>query len=148
MFWVGTPFSPVEVQRHLVGAYCLHILGRRVSQERNQEEGKIIVEEVQMKRFPEISRHGQDNNTKIYLRYSRSNSMNWTELLSFLLLVGCLIGLLFNPEDGGNMFFQKRWLPSTRLHGVAAYKCPLLLHSRMLIITSLITYLLTEQSPS
>jgi hypothetical protein len=41
-FWVGTQFSPAD-QRHLVRVYCLHTQDGRLSQQRNREEGKIIV---------------------------------------------------------------------------------------------------------
>jgi hypothetical protein len=43
----------------------------------------------------------------------------------YLLHTGFLLGLFFNPEDGGNIFSPKRLLTFRRLHGVIFQKIKL-----------------------
>jgi hypothetical protein len=40
IFWYIMPRSPLKVIRRFKGTYCLHLLGRRISQERYQNENR------------------------------------------------------------------------------------------------------------
>jgi hypothetical protein len=40
LFWDITPCSPLKVNRHFGGIYCLHLQGRRKSRARNQHESR------------------------------------------------------------------------------------------------------------
>jgi hypothetical protein len=42
VFWDIMPYSPVKVNWHFGGTYCLHLWGRRVSKARNQHEASTM----------------------------------------------------------------------------------------------------------
>jgi hypothetical protein len=112
-FWNITPRTTLKVNRQFGGTCRLHLQGGRISQARNQREADGIRSWLCLP--PEY-------------RTIRS--------ACHLLHAGFLLGLFFDPEDGGNMFLRHvvdferttwRYIPGDRtLHYLQIF-CPFIL---------------------
>jgi hypothetical protein len=78
------------VTRRSGGTWCLHLYGRRISQERNQREAGSKSRAIRLRK------------DRVYKASSRA---------CYLLQAGFLLDLFFDHEDGGDMFLRNvGWL--------------------------------------
>jgi hypothetical protein len=64
----------------------------------------------------------------------RSSVAMWKKTAYSLTQAGLLLGLFFDPDVGGNMFFPKRRLTFNRLHGIISQKTELFTEDEQIYI--------------
>jgi hypothetical protein len=104
--WDIMPYSPLKINRRFGGTSRLHLQGRRISRARNQRESRWKALNVEAIRYAETlvdikrttPRYIPEDGTFI-------KTCIWVALVATRFHVGFLLGLFFDPEDGGDMFF-------------------------------------------
>jgi hypothetical protein len=95
IFWDVIRCSSVQVNRRLGGTYRLHLQGRRVSREWNQQKKALWLLPTFCWLLPILTFDREDGGDTFLRRQ-----------VEHLLIAGFLLGLLFDPEDGVGTFFR------------------------------------------
>lgn len=116
-FWDITPCSLLKVYRRFGAIYHFHIHGRKISRER-----KPVWKQVACSRAIGVSK----------FRIVQETGADCSAF--HLLHAGSFLSLFFDPEDGGNIFFQKRRLTFRGLHCIMSQKIEFLMTTTVITL--------------
>jgi hypothetical protein len=105
IFWDITPCSPLSVNRRFGGTYCLHLQGRKISRARSQCKSRWQAEPKVNRRFRGTYRllQGQSASQASNQQKQAAGSVWMNKLNLPPASPGFLLGILFDPKDGGDV---------------------------------------------